>query len=108
MPPVEFAALVDRLVARDRKMQIETAKILAMLANCHLSRDEKPDGWSPADFLPGAKKPQMSMREWILARQRGELHKLLTDEERAEINDFNRRFSSVFKYTPGEVIRERV
>lgn len=110
MPPVELAALVDRLSARDSRQQQETAKILAMMANCHLSRDEKPDGWSPLDFLPGSKNPEISLKEWVLAKERGELDRPLTDKERDEIQEFNRRFQQAmpdmgFGTKPGETFK---
>jgi hypothetical protein len=70
MPPVALDALV-------RSAAIEAlrpaAMICAAIMNTHNDYEKRPQGWSPADFLPGAEPARdESMDEFVEKVQRGE------------------------------------
>jgi len=109
--PVELHAFLERLAIQDRKAQGHTAQILSMLANCHGNREanNKPDGWSPKDFMPDAeheeREPsQLSMKEWVLALEAGKLSEPITESEKQKIRNLNQRMTTTYTGTKTGVV----
>jgi hypothetical protein len=54
--------------------------VQAALYNVNNDWDKRPQGWSAADFMPGAKTEKDEMREFVEAVQRGDKFEMDPDE----------------------------
>lgn len=68
MPPVALGVLI-RQAALDSLRP--AAMVCASIWNTHNDYEKRPQGWSPADFLPGAESCE-DMEEFAEKVQRGE------------------------------------
>lgn len=71
------------------------ALICSVIANAHRNKDERPEPFTAADFMPGAevKTREQELREWADAVERGETFE--ADPE--ELEEFKRQMQSSFK-----------
>jgi hypothetical protein len=51
----QFELLNERLSARREHDYVCAGIVASTVANTHVDRDKKPEGWSPLDFVPGYK-----------------------------------------------------
>jgi hypothetical protein len=68
------------------------AMICSLLANINRDRDQRPEPFTPADFLPGARTEDDDMEEFVRLVQSG--HKFEADPE--QVAQFRRQMMSTF------------
>lgn len=104
MAPVALDALMERARSQRDEPRWLTAAIRAEIWNVNRDRDQHPELFTAADFMPGAKPGEISDREFIDRIQAGE--KFETPPE--VIAEFRRRFEGEFsgiESSAGEVTR---
>lgn len=69
------------------------AMVCSVMANVNRDSDQRPEPYTPADFMPGAKSEEEEMREFVEAVQRGD--KFETDPE--DLARFKRQMESTFR-----------
>jgi hypothetical protein len=90
--PREFDLLLRDEHDQERERLVPAALICAVIANSHRDPDRRPEPWTPADFMPGAKSEEDEMREFVERVQRGD--KFEIDPEAAE--SFKQQMQSMF------------
>jgi len=75
MAPVALDALMSRSAIGDRKRLFSGAMVCATICNVKNDWEKNPDGWTPADFLPGARREDDTDR-FIREMESGELQKV--------------------------------
>lgn len=73
LTPAALELLLNRGIARDRKVQFHAATIAAAIYNVNNDWEKRPQGWTPADFMPGAGDEEAEdMRTFIEQAERGD------------------------------------
>lgn len=63
-----------------------------MIANVNRDSDRKPEPFTAADFMPGAKTEEDDMREFVEKVQRGDSFEV----DPAEVDNFRRTMAATF------------
>jgi hypothetical protein len=75
MPPIALDALLARAAIADRKALFPGAMVCATLCNLKNDWDKNPDGWQPADFLPGAVREEDDLEAFARELEQGKLQR---------------------------------
>lgn len=109
MAPAALNELMERGRISDRKADYRTAALKAEIRNVHNNWDERPEGWSAEDFMPGSATVPRSgadaMKDFVLAWERGELDQV--SEDPAYLDEFDQKLEAYIGPPTGVQLRRR-
>lgn len=92
LSPRELNLLLEDEIEMQRERFAPAALICSVLANVNRDPERRPEPYTAAQFMPGAKTEDDEMREFVEAIQRGETFEVDPDQAEA----FKRQMESTF------------
>jgi hypothetical protein len=97
LSPRELNLLLEDELELQRERFAPAALICSVIANVNRDSERRPEPYTAAQFMPGAKTEEDEMREFVEAIQRGDTFEV--DPEQAEA--FKRQMMATFGKTDG-------
>jgi hypothetical protein len=95
--PLELEAMIARLEKRRDHARFLAAMVCASIFNVNCDFDKRPEGFSPADFMPGKRSPADDLTEFALECQRNDFEHIPTEEDKRMAEIFRAQMSGTFK-----------